>query len=210
MVNWCFNDYFPWFIPDHGEFNCLKNFSCCPRRISKLLHILNPMEMYCCFKWQVVGHSKLLLSALRGISNSIQRTSTLAPWFISKVGPGNWPFIKIISLSNPSGAPFSQVSVIGKWMISSPSSLLRASEARLEAKTLNERKEIRILTDHEKFNDWNPERPKFWKTTVLHLKGTQDTYVGQEWRFSKSNFTLLNARGNLVWGRRLTPTSFGS
>jgi len=68
-----------------------------------------------------------------GITHSVlQRTSTLSPSSIFKVGPGYCPFMNIMSLSKPSGDPFSHVKVTGKTTVfsqSTPSEFLYVAKA---------------------------------------------------------------------------------
>ena len=73
-------------------------------------HSLNAMEM----NWSVERH--IIMYCKLGVISTIYikpwgniRTSTRSSWSTTNGGPGNWPFMKIISLTFPFGAPSCQV-----------------------------------------------------------------------------------------------------
>lgn len=92
------------------------------------------------------------MSVSNGMIHSFhQHTSTLSPSSIFKVGPGYCPFMNIMSLSNPSGDPFSHVNVTGKTTVfsqSTPSEFLyvaKTHDARERTDRPKETKEHLML-----------------------------------------------------------------
>lgn len=81
--------------------------------------LFDTMKMNRCIERQVVVNSKLY--TISQLSSPAQYfrignlTSTSSPWSSLSSGPGNWLFMKTISRTFPSGAPFCQVRSKSKW-----------------------------------------------------------------------------------------------